>query len=45
MKSWPADARDDEIGRLKEEGSGIWIMANELLEAKIDRLGPAALWH
>src|SRR3954464_14673801 len=33
----PADARDDEIGRLKAK-VGDLTMANELLEAKIERL-------
>src|SRR6187401_3880451 len=33
LKSRPADARDDEIGRLKEK-VGDLTMANELLEAK-----------
>src|SRR3954452_20171866 len=37
LKSRPADARDAEIGRLKEEGGGL-TMANELLAAKIERL-------
>jgi len=37
LKSRPADARDDEIGRLKEK-VGDLTMANELLEAKIERL-------
>jgi transposase-like protein len=37
LKSRPADARDGEIGRLKEK-VGELTMANELLEAKIDRL-------
>ena len=36
----PADARDDEIGRLKEK-VGDLTMANELLEAKIERLETA----
>ena len=37
LKSRPADARNDEIGRLKEK-VGDLTMANELLEAKIERL-------
>jgi hypothetical protein len=37
LKSRPADARDAEIGRLKEK-VGALTMANELLEAKIERL-------
>ena len=37
LKSWPADARDAEIGRFKEK-VGDLTMANELLEAKIERL-------
>ena len=37
LKSRPADARDVEIGRLKEK-VGDLTMANELLEAKIERL-------
>ena len=37
LKSRPADARDAEIGRLKEKG-GELTMANELLGAKIGRL-------
>ena len=40
LKSRPADARDDEIGRLKEK-VGDLTMANELLEAKIERLEAA----
>src|SRR3954451_7338942 len=36
----PADAREDEIGRLKEK-VGDLTMANELLEAKIERLETA----
>ena len=40
LKSRPADARDDEIGRLKEKVGGL-TMANELLEAKIERLETA----
>src|SRR4051795_11968549 len=36
LKSRPADARDAEIGRLKEK-VGDLTMANELLEAKIER--------
>ncbi len=37
LKSRPADARDAEIGRLKEKVGDLTI-ANELLEAKIERL-------
>ncbi len=37
LKSRPADARDAEIGRLKEK-VGDLTMANELLAAKIERL-------
>jgi hypothetical protein len=37
LKSRPADARDAEIGRLKAK-VGDLTMANELLEAKIERL-------
>jgi hypothetical protein len=37
LKTRPADARDAEIGRLKEK-VGDLTMANELLEAKIERL-------
>jgi transposase len=37
LKSRPADARDAEIGRLKEK-VGELTMANELLAAKIERL-------
>jgi transposase-like protein len=37
LKSRPADARDAEIGRLKEK-VGDLTMANELLEAKIEWL-------
>ena len=37
LKSRPADARDAEIGRLKEK-VGDLTMATELLEAKIERL-------
>src|SRR5215208_746213 len=37
LKTRPADARDTEIGRLKEK-VGDLTMANELLEAKIERL-------
>jgi hypothetical protein len=37
MRSRPADARDAEIGRLKEK-VGDLTMANELLGAKIERL-------
>ena len=40
LKSRPADARDAEIGRLKEKVSDL-TMANELLEAKIERLETA----
>ena len=40
LKSRPADARDAEIGRLKEK-VGDLTMANELLEAKIERLEAA----
>ena len=40
LKSRPADARDTEIGRLKEK-VGDLTMANELLEAKIERLETA----
>jgi len=40
LKSRPADDRDDEIGRLKEK-VGDLTMANELLEAKIERLDTA----
>jgi hypothetical protein len=40
LKSRPADARDAEIGRL-EEKVGDLTMANELLEAKIERLEAA----
>ena len=40
LKSRPADDRDDEIGRLKEK-VGDLTMANELLEAKIERLETA----
>ena len=40
LKCRPADARDDEIGRLKEKVGGL-TMANELLEAKIERLDTA----
>ena len=40
LKSRPADARDAEIGRLKEK-VGDLTMANELLEAKIERLETA----
>jgi len=39
LKSRPADARDAEIGRLKKAGD--LTMANELLEAKIERLETA----
>src|SRR4051794_29386734 len=37
LKTRPADARDDEIGRLKAK-VGDLTMANELLEAKIEQL-------
>ena len=37
LKTRPADARDAEIGRLKEK-VGDLTMANELLKAKIERL-------
>jgi transposase len=37
LKSRPADARDQEIGRLKEK-VGELTMATELLEAKIERM-------
>jgi hypothetical protein len=40
LKTRPADARDAEIGRLKEK-VGDLAMANELLEAKIGRLETA----
>jgi transposase len=40
LKSRPADARDAEIGRLKEK-VGDLTMANELLTAKIERLETA----
>ena len=40
LKSRPADARDGEIGRLKEK-VGDLTMANELLEAKVGRLETA----
>src|SRR3954465_12676264 len=40
LKSRPADARDAEIGRLKEK-VGDLTMANELLAAKIERLEAA----
>src|SRR6478735_2545620 len=40
LKSRPADARDDEIGRLKEK-VGELTMAIALLEAKIERLETA----
>src|SRR3954447_15855347 len=43
LRSRPADARDTEIGRLKEK-VGELTMANELLGAKIGRWRPAALW-
>jgi hypothetical protein len=38
LKSRPADARDDEIGRLKEK-VGDLTMANELFDAKLEQLG------
>jgi len=40
LKTRPADARDAAIGRLKEK-VGDLTMANELLEAKIERLEAA----
>src|SRR5215210_2072931 len=40
LTSRPADARDDEIDRLKEK-VGDLTMANELLEAKVERLETA----
>jgi transposase len=40
LKTRPADARDAEIGRLKEK-VGELTMANERLEAKIERLETA----
>jgi transposase len=40
LKTRPADARDGEIGRPKEK-VGDLRMANELLEAKIERLETA----
>jgi hypothetical protein len=40
LKSRPTDARDTEIGRLKEK-VGDLTMANELLAAKIERLETA----
>src|SRR3954447_16600200 len=40
LKTRPADARDAEMGRLKEK-VGDLTMANELLEAKIERLETA----
>ena len=40
LKSRPADARDAEIGRLKEK-VGDLTMANELLGAKIERMETA----
>ena len=40
LKSPPADARNDEIGLLKEKVCDL-TMANELLEAKIERLETA----
>ena len=40
LKTRPADARDGEIGRLKEK-VGDLTMANELLAAKIERLEAA----
>ena len=39
LKTRPADGRDVEIGRLKAK-VGELTMANELLDAKIDRLEP-----
>ena len=47
LKSRPADARDAEIGRLKEK-VGELTMAKELLAAKIERLEvprPLARWR
>jgi hypothetical protein len=41
MRSRPADARDGEIGRLKEK-VGELTMATELLEAKIGRMETAS---
>jgi hypothetical protein len=38
LKTRPTNARDAEIGRLKEK-VGDLTMANELLEAKIEQLG------
>src|SRR4051794_9324857 len=38
LKTRPTDARDAEIGRLKEKVGELTMMANELLEAKIERL-------
>src|SRR3954451_16613413 len=43
LRSRPADARDTEIGRLKEK-DGELTMSNELLGAKVERRAPAALW-
>src|SRR4051795_6683419 len=40
LKTRPADARDAEIGRLKEEGGDL-TMAQGVLEAKIERLETA----
>src|SRR5690349_1268299 len=40
LRSRPADARDAEIGRLKEK-VGDLTMTTELLEAEIERLGTA----
>src|SRR5215208_4068940 len=42
LKTRPADARDGEIGRLKEK-VGDLTMANELLGAKIERMRRRAL--
>src|SRR3954465_463135 len=44
LKNRPSDACDDEIGRLKAKGGDL-TMANELLEAKIERLETARPWH
>jgi hypothetical protein len=43
LKSRPADARDAEIGLLKEK-VGDLTMANELLTAKIERLETSRPW-
>src|SRR3712207_3844471 len=43
LKSRPADARDAEIGRLKEK-VGALTLAAELLGAKIERLETARPW-